>query len=47
MKSEMWNNCATRRATRKICVIVASGEVFCLHLEEVGKTFANVCTRNL
>ena len=27
---DIWNNCATRRATRKICVCAASGEVFCL-----------------
>ena len=32
MKRETRNNCAARRATRKICVCAAYGEVFCLHL---------------
>ena len=32
MKREMPNNCATRRATRKMSACAASGEVFGLHL---------------
>ena len=46
MKREMRNNCATRRATRNICVCAASGEVFSLR-PVAGTTFANVCRRNL